>query len=88
MRNADLTDSNSEGRRLIEQEAVPINDETLEDTGLYMDVSRESPFTLQVDSAAMLALSGVGRCNRLSDDDDLLSTSRGLAAKTEKVHSA
>lgn len=48
MRNADLTDSNSEGRRLIEQGAVSIDDDTVEDTGLYIDVSEEAPFTLQV----------------------------------------
>ncbi len=48
MRNAGLTDSNSEGRRLIEQGAVSIDEETVEDTGLYIDVSEEAPFTLQV----------------------------------------
>jgi len=48
MRNADLTESNSEGRRLIEQGAVSIDDETIEDTGLYIDVSAEAPFVLKV----------------------------------------
>jgi tyrosyl-tRNA synthetase len=48
MRHADLTDSNSEGRRLIEQGAVSIDGETVEDTGLYVDVSAEAPFVLQV----------------------------------------
>jgi len=48
MRRAGLTDSNSEGRRLIEQGAVSIDDETVEDTGLYVDVSAEAPFVLRV----------------------------------------
>ncbi len=48
MRHADLTDSNSEGRRLIEQGAVSIDGETVDDTGLYVDVSAEAPFVLQV----------------------------------------
>jgi len=48
MRHADLTDSNSEGRRLIEQGAVSIDGETVEDTGLYVDVSEAAPFVLQV----------------------------------------
>jgi tyrosyl-tRNA synthetase len=48
MRHADLTESNSEGRRLIEQGAVSIDGETVEDTGLYVDVSAEAPFVLQV----------------------------------------
>jgi len=48
MRHADLTESNSEGRRLIEQGAVSIDDQTVEDTGLYVDVSEQAPFVLQV----------------------------------------
>jgi len=48
MRHAELTESNSEGRRLIEQRAVSIDEETVEDTGLYVDVSEEAPFVLQV----------------------------------------
>jgi len=48
MRHADLTESNSEGRRLIEQGAVSIDGETVEDTGLYVDVSQAAPFVLQV----------------------------------------
>ena len=48
MRHADLTDSNSEGRRLIEQGAVSIDGETVEDTGLYIDVSEAAPFVLRV----------------------------------------
>jgi tyrosyl-tRNA synthetase len=48
MRHAGLTDSNSEGRRLIEQGAVSIDGETIHDTGLYVDVSAEAPFLLQV----------------------------------------
>jgi tyrosyl-tRNA synthetase len=48
MRHADLTDSNSEGRRLIEQGAVSIDGETVTDTGLYVDVSAEAPFLLRV----------------------------------------
>jgi tyrosyl-tRNA synthetase len=48
MRHAGLTDSNSEGRRLIEQGAVSIDGETVEDTGLYVDVSETAPFVLQV----------------------------------------
>ncbi|WP_022835900.1 tyrosine--tRNA ligase [Salisaeta longa] len=48
MRGAGLTDSNSEGRRLIKQGAVSIDGETVEDTGLYVTVSEQAPFTLQV----------------------------------------
>ncbi|NBC86754.1 MAG: tyrosine--tRNA ligase [Bacteroidetes bacterium] len=48
MRNAGLTESNSEGRRMIKQGAVSINGETVTDTGLYVDVSDRAPFTLQV----------------------------------------
>ena len=48
MRNAGLTDSNSEGRRLIEQGAVSIDGETVEDTRLYVDVSSAAPFVLKV----------------------------------------
>ncbi|MFO8098624.1 MAG: tyrosine--tRNA ligase [Salinibacter sp.] len=48
MRRAGLTESNSEGRRLIEQGAVSIDDETITDTGLYIPVSERAPFILQV----------------------------------------
>jgi tyrosyl-tRNA synthetase len=48
MRRAGLTESNSEGRRLIEQGAVSIDDETVTDTGLYIEVSERAPFVLQV----------------------------------------
>ncbi len=48
MREAELTESNSEGRRLIEQGAVSIDDEKVTDTGLYIDVSEEAPFVLKV----------------------------------------
>lgn len=48
MRSAGLTDSNSEGRRLIDQGAVSIDDETVTDTGLYVAVSERAPFVLQV----------------------------------------
>jgi tyrosyl-tRNA synthetase len=48
MRHAALTESNSEGRRLIEQGAVSIDGETVTDTGLYVDVSAEAPFLLRV----------------------------------------
>lgn len=48
MREAGLTESNSEGRRLIEQNAVSIDGEKVADTGLYIDVKKEAPFVLQV----------------------------------------
>jgi tyrosyl-tRNA synthetase len=48
MRYADLTESNSEGRRLIEQGAVSIDGDPVEDTGLYVDVSERAPFVLKV----------------------------------------
>ncbi|MFP4227371.1 MAG: tyrosine--tRNA ligase [Salinivenus sp.] len=48
MRRAGLTESNSEGRRLIEQGAVSIDDETVTDTGLYIEVSERAPFVLRV----------------------------------------
>ena len=48
MRNAGLTESNSQGRRMIEQGAVSIDGETVTDTGLYVDVSTRAPFVLQV----------------------------------------
>jgi tyrosyl-tRNA synthetase len=48
MRHAGLTDSNSEGRRMIEQGAVTIDEEKVTDTGRYIDVSEEAPFVLQV----------------------------------------
>ncbi len=48
MRAAGLTDSNSQGRRLVEQNAVSINGEKVEDSTLYIDVAKEAPFVLQV----------------------------------------
>jgi tyrosyl-tRNA synthetase len=48
MRHAGLTESNSEGRRMIEQGAVTIDEEKVTDTGRYIDVSDEAPFVLQV----------------------------------------
>ena len=48
MRAADLTDSNSQGRRLIEQGAVSIDGEKVEDTSLYVNLAARAPFTLQV----------------------------------------
>lgn len=48
MREAGLTESNSEGRRLIKQNAVSIDGEKVEDTGLYIDVAERAPFVLQV----------------------------------------
>ena len=48
MSGAGLTESNSEARRLIEQGAVSIDGDTVEDTGLYVDVSAAAPFVLQV----------------------------------------
>ncbi|PEN15259.1 tyrosine--tRNA ligase [Longibacter salinarum] len=48
MRGAGLTQSNSEGRRMIKQGAVSIDGETVTDTGLYVDVSDRAPFVLQV----------------------------------------
>jgi tyrosyl-tRNA synthetase len=48
MRHAGLTESNSKGRRMIEQGAVTIDDEKVTDTGRYIDVSDAAPFVLQV----------------------------------------
>ena len=48
MSGAGLTESNSEARRMIEQGAVSIDGETVSNTGLYVDVSAEAPFVLQV----------------------------------------
>ena len=48
MRSAGLTDSNSQGRRLIKQGAVSIDGETVEDASRYIDVAAEAPFVLQV----------------------------------------
>ncbi len=48
MRAAGLTESNSEGRRMIEQNAVSIDGEKVSDTGRYIDVAQEAPFVLQV----------------------------------------
>ena len=48
MRHAGLTDSNSEGRRMIKQGAVAIDDEKVTNTSRYIDVSAEAPFVLRV----------------------------------------
>ncbi|PSQ87277.1 MAG: tyrosine--tRNA ligase [Bacteroidetes bacterium QS_3_64_15] len=48
MRHAGLTESNSEGRRLIEQGAVTIDEEAVTDTGRYIDAAEDPPFVLQV----------------------------------------
>ena len=48
MREAGLTESNSEGRRLIKQNAVSIDDEKVTDTGRYINIKAEAPFVLQV----------------------------------------
>ncbi len=48
MKGAGLTQSNGEGRRMIEQGAVSINGEKVEDTGRYIDLAEEAPFVLQV----------------------------------------
>jgi tyrosyl-tRNA synthetase len=48
MRGAGLTQSNSEGRRMIKQGAVSIDGDKVTDTSLYVDVSDRAPFVLQV----------------------------------------
>jgi tyrosyl-tRNA synthetase len=48
MRHAALTQSNSEGRRMIKQGAVSIDGENVDDVGLYINVSERAPFVLQV----------------------------------------
>lgn len=48
MREAGLTESNSEGRRMIKQNAVSIDGEKVTDTTRYIDVPAEAPFVLQV----------------------------------------
>lgn len=48
MRHAALTQSNSEGRRMIKQGAVSIDGDKVEDVSLYVDVSERAPFVLQV----------------------------------------
>ena len=48
MRHAALTQSNSEGRRMIKQGAVSIDGHKVEDVSLYVDVSEQAPFVLQV----------------------------------------
>lgn len=48
MKEAGFTTSNSEGRRLIEQGAVSIDGEPVEDTGRYIDLAEEAPFVLKV----------------------------------------
>lgn len=48
MRQAGLTESNSEGRRMVKQNAVSINGEKVEDESLYVDLAERAPFTLQV----------------------------------------
>ena len=48
MKEAGFTTSNGEGRRLIEQGAVSIDDEPVQDTGRYIDLQQETPFVLKV----------------------------------------
>lgn len=48
MKEAGFTSSNGEGRRLIEQGAVSIDEEPVTDTGRYIDLEQEAPFVLQV----------------------------------------
>ncbi len=48
MRHAALTQSNSEGRRMIKQGAVSIDGEKIDDVSLYVNVSERAPFVLQV----------------------------------------
>jgi tyrosyl-tRNA synthetase len=48
MREAGMCDSNSEARRLIEQNAVSIDGEKVTDTGRYIDLAEEAPFVLKV----------------------------------------
>jgi tyrosyl-tRNA synthetase len=61
MRHAGLTDSNSEGRRLIKQGAVTIDDEKVTDTGRYIDVFEEAPFVLQVGKRRFARIVAHGR---------------------------
>ena len=48
MRGAGLTDSNSQGRRMIKQGAVSIDGEKVTDMGRYVTISEEAPFVLRV----------------------------------------
>ena len=48
MSGAGLTDSNSEARRLIKQNAVSIDGEKVTDTSLYVDLEERAPFVLKV----------------------------------------
>lgn len=48
MREAGMVDSNSQARRLIEQNAVSIDGEKVTDTGRYIDLEEETPFVLKV----------------------------------------
>jgi tyrosyl-tRNA synthetase len=61
MRHAGLTDSNSEGRRLIKQGAVTIDDEKVTDTGRSIDVFEEAPFVLQVGKRRFARIVAHGR---------------------------
>ena len=48
MSGAGLTESNSEARRLIKQNAVSIDDEKVTDPRLYVNVAERAPFVLKV----------------------------------------
>ncbi len=48
MSQAGLTKSNGQGRRLIQQKAVEINGERVEDVGLQIDLAESAPFVLKV----------------------------------------
>jgi len=48
MSGAGLTDSNSEARRLIEQNAVSIDGDKVQDTSLFVDLTERAPFVLKV----------------------------------------
>ena len=48
MSGAGLTDSNSQARRLIKQNAVSIDGEKVTDTSLYVDLEERAPFVLKV----------------------------------------
>jgi len=61
MRHAGLTDSNSEGRRMIKQGAVTIDDEKVTDTGRYIDIHEEAPFVLRVGKRRFARIVGNGQ---------------------------
>ncbi len=48
MKAAGFTESNSQGRRLIKQNAVSIDGEKVSDPSRYIDLAEQAPFTLQV----------------------------------------